>query len=418
MAREINRLSARAVASIKKDEHAKPWRHPDGAGLYLQISAFNTKAWIYRFTLNGKPRQMGLGSLDTVTLAEAREEALQARKLVRVGIDPINRRRAEKAARRLEGANSKTFRQCAEDYIRAHGEEWKNTKHASQWPSTLEKYAYPVIGDLPVQAVDTAMVLRVLEPIWKTKTETATRVRGRIEAILNSATVLKYRSGDNPAVWRGRLDQVLAKPSRIRDVRHHPALPYDEIGAFMSELRVGGATAARGLEYLILTAARTGEVTDARWDEIKVAEKVWTIPASRMKSKRPHRVPLSADALAVIEAMGEVRQSDFIFPGYRANRPLSNMAFSKVLRRMGRAGVATAHGFRSTFRDWAAERTAYPNEVAEMALAHAIADKTEDAYRRGDLLPKRRPMMDDWAAFCRRLPVEEGETVVLLDERR
>ena len=385
MAREIDRLSARTVATT-----TRRGRHADGHGLYLQVSAFDTKAWIFRYTLNGKPHEMGVGSLRTVSLAEARQAARECRKQVRDGIDPIiSRRRAEKASRRLEGAKFMTFRQCAEAYIRTHGAAWRNIKHARQWSSTLESYAYPVIGGLPVQAVDTALVARILEPIWAAKPETASRVRGRIEAILDSAKVLEYRSGENPARWRGHLDKLLPAPSKLRKVKHHAALPYGEMGAFMAELRGRGAIAARGLEFLILTAARTSEVTGLRWDEIDVDKSVWTIPAGRMKSKKPHRIPLSSDALALFQAMKVVRRSDFVFAGDRPNRPLSNMAFLQLLKRLGRSDL-TVHGFRSSFRDWAAERTAYPNEVAEMALAHAVPDKVEAAYRRGDLLAKRQ----------------------------
>ncbi len=408
MAREINRLSPRAVATI-----TKRGRHADGGGLYLQVSAYGTKAWIFRYTLDGKSREMGLGSLRTVSLAEARESARECRKQVREGIDPISRRHAERASRRLASARLMTFRQCAEAYIRSHGAAWRNIQHAGQWSSTLQSYVYPVFGELPVQAVDTALVMTVLEPIWAAKPVTASRVRGRIEAILDWAKAREYRAGENPARWRGHLDKLLPAPGKLRKVKHHAALPYGEMGAFMAELRERDATAARGLEFLILTAARTSEVTHSTWHEINFAGKVWTVLPPRMKSQIEHRVPLSFDALSVLQAMSEVRQSEFIFPGNRPNRPLSNMAFLQVLRRLGRADL-TVHGFRSAFRDWAAERTTYPNEVAEMALAHAISDKVEAAYRRGDLFAKRHRLMDDWATFCAQPPTEKGETVVPL----
>ena len=412
MKRKFNRLSARTVAAA-----VKRGRYPDGDGLYLQVSSFKTKAWIFRFTLYGKHRQMGLGSVRTVSLAEAREAARECRKQLRDGIDPISQRTAERASRRLGVAKSMTFRQCAEAYIRSHSEGWRSIKHASQWPNTLESYVYPVIGELPVQSVDTALVMRALEPIWATKTETASRVRGRIEAVLDWAKARGYRTGENPARWRGHLANLLPKSSQLSRVKHHAALPYVEIGTFMAELRGHGTIAARGFEFLILTATRTSEVTGARWDEIGVDKNVWTVPASRTKAQKEHRIPLSSDALSVLKAVEEVRQSDFIFPGARPNCPLSNMAFSKVLRRLGRGDV-TVHGFRSSFRDWCAEHTTYPNEVAEMALAHAVPDRVEAAYRRGDLFAKRQRLMDDWAAFCRRLPAAAGEKVVLLDERR
>jgi integrase len=305
------------------------------------------------------------------------------------------------------------FRQCADAYIRSHGAAWRNIKHARQWRSTLKSYVYPVFGELPVQAVDTALVMTVLEPIWAAKPETASRVRGRIEAILDWAKAREYRAGENPARWRGHLDKLLPAPGKLRKVKHHAALPYGEMGVFMAELRERGAIAARGLEFLILTAARTSEVTHSTWPEIDFAGKVWTVLPNRMKSLKEHRVPLSFDALSVLRVMSEVRQSEFIFPGNRPNRPLSNMAFLQVLRRLGRADL-TVHGFRSAFRDWAAERTTYPNEAAEMALAHAISDKVEAAYRRGDLFAKRHRLMDDWATFCAQPPMEKGETVVPL----
>ena len=408
MAREINRLSAISVKAL-----SERGRYPDGDGLYLQVSAFGTKAWIFRYTISGKPHQMGLGALRTVSLAEAREAARECRKLVRDGIDPISHRRAEKAARLLEGAKGKTFQQCAKDYIHDQGVAWRNVKHAAQWSSTLETYAYPVIGKLPVQAVDTALVMRILKPIWSTKTETATRVRGRLEMILDSAKVLGLRSGENPARWRGHLDKLLPQPSKVSKVKHHAALPYDEMGAFMAKLRERSAIAARGLEFLILTAARTSEVTDARWSEIDFAGKIWTVPADRMKSEKAHRIPTSPSALSVLQTMRETRQNDFIFAGNRPKAPLSNMAFLQLLKRLGR-GDLTVHGFRSSFRDWAAERTAVPREVAEMALAHAVSDKVEAAYLRTDLFDKRRRLMDDWAAFCAQPPTAKGETVVPL----
>ncbi|MFP6743133.1 MAG: integrase arm-type DNA-binding domain-containing protein [Alphaproteobacteria bacterium] len=407
MAKKFNRLSTRIDATTTKQG-----RYADGDGLYLQVSSFDTKAWLFRFTLNGKARQMGLGSVRTVSLAEARDTARECRKQLRDGIDPISHRQAEKAAKRLGAVKAMTFRQCAEAHISTHGAAWRNIKHATQWTSTLESYVYPVIGDLPVQHIDTAMVIRVLDPIWTTKTETATRVRGRIEVILDSAKALGYLSGENPARWRGHLDKLLPKPRKLREVKHHPALPYDEMGSFMASLRESDSTGARGLEFLILTATRTGEVIGARWDEVDFAEKIWTVPADRTKTRKVHRIPLSADALAVLQAMSEVRQSEFIFPGNRSGRPLSNMVFLQLLKRMDRP--VTAHGFRSSFRDWVAERTIYPNDVAEMALAHTVSDKVEAAYRRGELLDKRRHMMDDWAAFCSRPPMAKGETVVPL----
>jgi integrase len=359
---------------------------------------------------------MGLGALHTISLAQAREAAREARQLLREGIDPIEDRRAKEAARRLNAVETTTFRQAARSYMDAHEKGWRNAKHAAQWRSTLATYAYPTIGDLSVQAIDTGLVLKVLEPIWNEKPETAGRLRGRIEAVLDGAKARGHREGENPARWRGHLDKLLPARAKVRKVVHHPALPYDDLGAFMKGLRTQNGTAARGLEFLILTAARTGEVIGAKWDEVDLGRHVWTVPADRMKAYKQHRVPLSPAAVAVLEAMEDSKQSNFIFPGTRPGQPLSNLAFLKLLERMER-GKLTVHGFRSTFRDWAAERTAYPRELAEMALAHAIADKVERAYRRGDLFERRARLMEDWAAHCAReggpadvVPIREGNT--------
>ncbi|MEI8397420.1 MAG: tyrosine-type recombinase/integrase [Rhodospirillaceae bacterium] len=374
------------------------------------------KSWLYRFMLAGKSREMGLGSLADVSLSDARAATAEARKLLKAGHDPIAKREADREAVRvtaaLAAARAMTFRQCAERYIEVHKNGWKNEKHRTQWPNTFRDYVYPVFGDLPVQAVDLPLVLKVLEPIWMTKTETATRVRGRIEAVLDWATVRGYRTGDNPALWRGRLSHLLPARTKVQKVEHHAALPYAETGAFMTKLRKRDAIAARALEFTILTAARTGEVIGATWGEIDLEAAVWIIPAERMKAGREHRVPLSERALDILRTMAEHRQGDIVFPSTRGN-PLSNMGMAMLLRRMNRDDL-TAHGFRSTFRDWAAERTAYPNEVVEMALAHAVGNKVEAAYRRGDLFEKRRRLMDDWSAFCGALPAESGATVVPL----
>jgi integrase len=381
----------------------KPGMYGDGGGLYLQVSAAGTKSWSFRFMLHAKAREMGLGPLHTVSLAEAREKAREQRKLLLDGIDPIEDRKARRAGERLAAANSMTFQQCAERYIAAQKTGWKSPKHAAQWPATLSAYVYPVFGSLPVQSIDVALVTKALEPIWRTKPETASRVRGRIEAVLDWATVREYRKGDNPARWRGHLDKLLPSRTKVRNIKHHPALPYDEVGEFIAELRQQRSIAARVLEFLILTAGRTGEVIGARWDEFNLAEKVWTIPAERMKGNREHRVPLSHTALAIIDSMKAARVggSEYAFPGGRIGKPLSSMAMLKLLKRLGRDDL-TAHGFRSTFRDWAAERTNYPREVAEMALAHTVGDKVEAAYRRGDLFTKRRRLMDEWARHCSR----------------
>jgi integrase len=315
------------------------------------------------------------------------------------GIDPIEVRRAEREQKKLDAAKSMTFDACAAAYIDAHKAGWKNAKHRDQWPNTLNSYAGPVFGSLPVQAVDVGLVMKALEPIWQTKSETASRLRGRIEAVLDWATVRGYRKGDNPARWRGHLDKLLPTRSKVQRVEHHPALPYDELANFVAMLRGQEGIASRALEFLILTATRTGEVIGGRWGEIDLGEKIWVVPAERMKAGREHRIPLSAAAVAILEQMREVREGDFVFPGGKRGKPLSNMAMLAVLKRMDR-GDLTNHGFRSSFRDWAAERTNFPREVAEMALAHTVGDKVEAAYRRGDLFQKRRQMMEAWAKFC------------------
>jgi integrase len=355
---------------------------------------------------------MGLGPLHIVGLAEAREKARECRKLRHEGIDPIEARKARHAEQRLAEASAMTFRECAERYIEAHEAGWKNPKHAKQWPSTLGTYVYPVFGSLPVQAIDVGLVMKVLEPIWRTKPETAGRVRARIEAVLDWAKARGYRNGENPAQWRGHLDNLLPARSKVRKVEHHPALPYGEMGDFIARLREQEGIAARALEFLILTASRTGEVIGARWEEFDLEKKVWTVPGDRMKAGKEHRVPLSDHAFAIIEGIKAERVNDhpFVFPGGRQGKALSNMAMLQLLRRMGR-GELTTHGFRSTFRDWAAECTHFPAEVAEMALAHTVSDKVEAAYRRGDMVQKRRELMDAWARYCETRP---GENIHLL----
>jgi len=393
MVRSINRLSARKVASEQRRG-----MHADGGGLYLQISRFDTKSWVFRFTLEKKTRDMGLGPVHTISLSEARAEAEKCRKLVREGLDPIEQRRLARGQIRAEAKKVMTFKECAEKYISAHSAGWKSVKHSQQWTNTLAAYAYPRFGDLPVQVVDTGLVMQVLEPIWLTKTETASRLRGRIEVILDWASVRKFREGENPARWKGHLDMLLPARSKVQKVKHHSALPYTEAGLFIAELRQQDSVSALGLEFLILTVARTSEVLKARWEEISVDDGLWTIPAERMKVEKEHRVPLSSAALNVLAEMKKSARNQFVFPGMRNNTTLSNMAFLQLLKRMGRADL-TAHGFRSTFRDWAAERTNYPADVAEMALAHSVSSKVEAAYRRGDMFEKRRKMMEDWAAF-------------------
>jgi integrase len=396
MHRDSNRLTAIKVAKI-----TRPGRYGDGGGLVLQVSKWRTKAWLFRFERDGSERQMGLGPVSTLSLAEARERARECRKILLDGRDPIEARNADRMQRRIATARAVTFKECAGRYIAAHEASWRNKKHREQWKSTLARYAYPTVGDLSVAELDTALIVKILEPIWMTKPETAARVRGRIEKVLDWATVRAFRGGDNPARWRGHLDKLLPAPDKVRAVKHHPALPYAEIPTFMSDLRSRAGISARALELAILTAVRTGEVIGARWSEFDITARVWTTPAERMKRGREHRVPLSDRAIAILHALPRESDGDgFVFIGARADRPLSNMAMLELMRGI-RPGYVP-HGCRSTFRDWAAERTNYPNHVVEMALAHVVGDKVEAAYRRGDLFDKRRRLMADWARYCAR----------------
>jgi integrase len=324
---------------------------------------------------------------------------------LRDGVDPIDARKAQKVAAALDAATALTFQQAAEAYIESRRKGWRNPKHASQWSRTLETYAYPHFGSLPVQGVDVGLIMKAIEPIWTTKTETASRVRGRIEAVLDWAKTRSYRAGENPARWRGHLENLLPARGKVRRVRHHPAVPYADVRAFVAKLRKQDGTAAPALEFLILAAARSGEARCARWSEIDIDRAVWTVPAGRIKGEKEHRVPLAAPALGVLKRMGarlsprKPAPDEPVFPGARAGRPLSDMTLGALLRRMGH-GTITTHGFRSTFRDWAAEQTNFPREVAEMALAHVVEDKVEGAYRRGDLFEKRRRLMEAWARYC------------------
>jgi integrase len=376
----------------------EPGLYTDGGGLYLQVSGKGAKSWIYRYMLAGRSREMGLGGLDAIPLADARLLAAEARHQRAKGIDPIEHRRAERTKAELEKARAMTFDQCANAYIAAHKPSWKNEKHQQQWENTLKQYATPVFGTLPVQDVDTTLVMKVLEPLWLAKTETASRLRGRIESVLDWAKTRGYRAGENPARWRGYLENLLPKRSKVQRVRHHPALPYQEIGAFVAELRQQAGVAARALEFLILTVSRTSEVTGAGSAEFDTAAKVWSVPGARMKAGRDHRVPLSARAVEIAEDVKKLGGA-YLFPGGRKGKPLSENAMLALLERMGRTDITT-HGFRSTFRDWASEHTNFPNHVVEMALAHTIADKVEAAYRRGDLFEKRRQLMEAWARYC------------------
>jgi integrase len=396
MARIIEKLSPLAV-----NKATKPGYFGDGAGLWLQVSPTGSKSWIFRFTISGKQREMGLGALHTVTLSEARARAKECRLLMLDGKDPLDTRKATRLAEALERAKMMTFDQCAAAYIAAHRSGWKNAKHANQWENTIATYASPVFGSMPVAAVDTSLVVKVLSPMWQIKTETATRLRGRIESILGWATTSEFRAGDNPARWRGHLENLLAPPNKTAKVVHHPALPWQEMGEFMAALRQREGTAARAVEFAILTATRSGEVRGATWAEIDAG--LWVIPGERMKMGKEHRVPLSKVALALLERVP--RTGDLLFPGATRGKGLSDMSLTAVLRRMERHDI-TVHGFRSTFRDWCAESVAnsFPREVCEHALAHSLPDKIEAAYRRGDLIEKRTLLMRAWADYCGVIP--------------
>lgn len=365
------------------------------------------KSWVFRYMIAGKAREMGLGPVHTIGLAEARDMARECRKQVLAGNDPLAAKEATRQAQKEEVAKAITFKACAAKYIAANQAAWRNEKHASQWEATLSTYVYPVIGNLSVGAVETGHLTKILQPIWTEKAETASRVRGRIEAVLSYATTHGWRSGGNPARWRGHLENVLPKKSKVTKVEHHAALPWRESCAFMKVLKEQKGTAALALRFTILTAARTGETLGATWSEIDLEQKVWTVPAKRMKAEKEHRVPLTDDAIAVLHEAEKLRvgAADYVFPGAKkkgkggeTDAPLSNMAMLVLLRRMGR-GDLTAHGFRSTFRDWAGE-TGQPSDISEAALAHTLGSKVQAAYQRGDMLDRRRALMDAWAAFC------------------
>lgn len=398
MARLINRLSARRVNT------APAGMHPDGGGLYLRVDPDQNRYWVFRYTSRstGKDRQLGIGPLHTVSLAEAREQARACRQMLLAGTDPLDAKASQRSAQAVSDLKGMTFDQCRDAYIEAHRAGWRSAKHAADWTSTMNTYVTPVIGALPVAAIDTALVLKVLEPLWKAKTETGSRLRGRIESVLAWATARGYRSGANPAQWKGHLDQLLPRRGRVRKVEHFAALPYSDIGAFMATVRTTDTRLARALEFLILTAARSGEVIGATWSEFDLPAKLWTVPGSRMKGGRPHRVPLSPAAVGILESLAKVRHGDRVFP-------VAPSSLSKLPKDLGRD--VTVHGFRSAFRDWAGETTGYPREVAEAALAHANADKTEAAYFRSDLFERRRRLMDDWASYCATIAPARGNVV-------
>lgn len=427
MAREIERLKALTVEKLKE-----PGMHADGGGLYLQVSPSESKSWIFRFQLRGKRREMGLGQWPTISLAKARAKADDCRKLLDAGKDPIKDKEEKKAEQRLAEAQGRTFQQCAEQYIIDNKSAWRNIKHAEQWESSLETYVYPIIGDLAIKSIDVDLVLKVLEQteqdvgeiqfdfdgvkFWEARPETANRVRNRIERIMDWATARKYRSGENPARWRGHLESLLPKRSKLKGVKHFAALPYEEIGDFVQALQKQNGLGVKAFEFLILTAARTGEVLHARWNELDLAKKIWIIPAHRIKGGKEHRVPLTDRAIEILESLGKPEKpDDIVFHGQRKGKELSKMGLLVLLDDMKYRGKTTIHGFRSSFRDWCAEQTGFSREVAEMALAHSIGNAVEAAYRRGDLFEKRRKMMDAWAKHCATPTVKNsGNKVVKL----
>ncbi len=398
MARQLKRLTARTVAAMKN-----PGRHADGGNLYLTITstpAGVSKRWTFMFSFAGKQREAGFGPAAVVTLAEAREKAAGYRSMLANGIDPLD---AKKAAREAE-AGRRTFGQCAAELIKSKSSEWRNDKHRAQWSSTLHDHCGPILN-MPVDAIDTAAVLSVLQPIWGRIPETASRLRGRVEAVLDYAKAHGIRSGENPAAWRNHLALILPKRPKLSR-GHHAAMPYGDLPEFIARLRDTETIHALALEFLILTAGRSGEILGAMWDEIDIDAQVWVIPASRMKAGHEHRVPLSPRALAILDRMAEIRTGDLVFAGQRRRRPLSKTALAALV-----LGAATVHGFRSSFRDWCGNETSFPREIAEQALAHATGNAVEAAYRRGDALEKRRGLMQAWAQFCE--PVGAGNVFAM-----
>ena len=374
--------------SARKVESAEAGKHGDGRGLFLLVKPTGARSWVLRYQINGRRRDLGLGAYPEVTLAYARDKALEARRLIMEGIDPISDRKKTKFL---------TFMDAASALIESKRSGWKNAKHAAQWPATLNTYAMPKLGDLDVKVIETADVIAVLKPIWNEKPETASRLRQRIEAVLDYAAAMGVRRGDNPARWRGHLDHLLPKPSKVRAVKHHAAMAYSDVPAFMASLALREGVSARALAFTILTAARSGEAREMRWAEIDPVNRMWIIPAERMKAGKEHRVPLSDAALKLMGERGD--DSNLVFGSdAKAGKPISDMSMTAVLRRMKLNGV-TVHGFRSSFRDWAGETTAFPREVIEAALAHRLKDKAEAAYARGDLLDKRRELMAAWGSF-------------------
>ncbi len=394
MAKAIHKLKA---ASVQK---AMPnGMHADGGGLFLQVTGQGAKSWLFRYSFDGRRREMGLGSLLAVDLPAARARAADARRLILDGLDPIDTRRAARRQAAIARRRATTFGSAADAYFAAHGATWKTEKQREFWRRVMDTYAIPVLGARPVHEINTQAILEVLEPIWSTKTDTAVRVRDRVAHVLDWACARGLREGENPARWKGHLDKLLASPTKLRRRSHFAAMPYPALPAFMSELGRRRTRSRVALRFLILTGVRSGEARGARWPEIDLDRAIWTIPAERMKSARPHRIPLSSAALEILRAQEDGTNDGLVFPSPDTGAELSAYAFGALLRSMKRSNV-TVHGFRSTFRDWIAEETTHANEVAEMALAHAVSSSVEAAYRRGDMFQRRRALMDDWAEYC------------------
>ena len=405
------RLTAKRVSKACK----RPGRYADGAGLYLQVTSPKAASWILRYERDGVEHMLGLGPLHTVGLAEARTRAKGARLSLLDGVDPVDARKAARAAKALEAAKLVTFQECAERHFDQHQGKWRSGQHRRQYIASLRSHVFPLIGRLPVSAIDTGLVLKCLEPIWTEIPETASRIRQRIEAVLDFATVRDLRVGDNPARWEGHLEHILPALRAATTVKHHRALPYAEIPRFMCQLRARKGVPERALEFTILTAARSGTVIGARQDEIS-PDGVWTIPGARMKSGQPHRVPLSKRAVELLDALPREQGNPFVFIGANPGQPLSPNMLGIALARI--RDDVTPHGFRSTFRDWAAERTAYPFQVLETALAHSVGSKASRSYARSDLLAERAKLMEKWGAFCGSAPVKvESADVVSLRAR-
>lgn len=412
--------------SAAKAAKAGPGRYYDGDGLILVVRDAEIAWWVYRYTRNGKTRDMGLGRArgqNSVPLADARKRAAAARAIYHAGGDPLAERDAQKAARHAEAitqaAHRHTFEQVADRYVAAHESSWRNPKHRQQWRNTLRDYVFPKIGPLPVCDIETGHVTEIIEPLWTSKPETASRIRGRIEAVLDYAKARGWRDGENPARWKGHLANLLPARAKVQRVEHHAALPWEKIGDVVARLHASHGMAARAVEFAILTAARSNEVRGARWAEIDLARAVWIVPADRMKAAKEHRIPLSQRAVEILNEMATLGTDPgaLVFPGQRSGSPLSDVALSKAAKAAAQENI-TVHGFRSTFRDWIAEATAYPRELGEKALAHTLSDKVEAAYQRRDMIEKRARLMADWATFCSTASAARSADVVAIGGAR